>query len=187
MTLYTKYNGRRKPERLTTSTYSAVDYDEAETVAADYNALAARAEAISRLLPKDEQNAFYELVLFPVKACANLNEMYVAGARNQLYAKQGRLSANDFADMARRDFANDSALMKYYNTEFAGGKWDHFQDDVHIGYTSWAEPRVYSALSASTGFKLAARRAGTAAAANPHKTSPKGARAILQGSNAVTP
>ena len=67
-----------------------MNYDEAETVAADYNALAAKAEALSKLLPKDQQDAFYELVLFPVKACANLNEMYVAGARNALYAQQGR-------------------------------------------------------------------------------------------------
>lgn len=144
VTLYTKYNGRRKPERLTTSTYSAVNYNEAETVAADYNALVARAEALSKRLPNDEQNAFYELVLFPVQACANLNEMYVAAARNELYARQGRVSANDFADMARRDYARDAELMRHYNTEFAGGKWDHFQDDVHIGYTSWAEPRTPS-------------------------------------------
>jgi hypothetical protein len=144
MTLYTKFNGRRKPERLATSTYSVANYNEAETVANDYNALASRAEALSRLLPKDEQDAFYELVLFPVKACANLNEMYVAGAKNELNAQQGRVSANDFADMARRDYANDAALMKHYNTEFVGGKWDHFQDDVHIGYTSWAEPRTPS-------------------------------------------
>jgi hypothetical protein len=34
--------------------------------------------------------------------------------------------------------------MKHYNTEFAGGKWNHFQDDVHIGYTSWAEPSTPS-------------------------------------------
>jgi hypothetical protein len=144
VTLYTKYNGRRKPERLTLATYSAVNYNEAETVAADYNALAARAEALSRLLPKDEQNAFYELVLFPVQAGANLNEMYVAAARNELYARQGRVSANDFADMARRDYARDAELMRHYNTEFEGGKWNHFQDDVHIGYTSWAEPKTPS-------------------------------------------
>jgi len=144
MTLYTKFNGRRKPERLATSTYSVANYNEAETVADDYNALASRAEALSMLLPKDQQDAFYELVLFPVKACANLNEMYVAGAKNELYAQQGRVSANDFADMARRDYANDAALMKHANTEFVGGKWDHFQDDVHIGYTSWAEPRTPS-------------------------------------------
>jgi hypothetical protein len=144
MTLYTKYNGRRKPERLATSTYSVADYNEAETVANDYNALATRAEALSKLLPKDEQDAFYELVLFPVKAGANLNEMYVAGAKNELYVKQGRVSANDFADLARKDYDNDAALMKYFNTEFAGGKWNHFQDDVHIGYTTWAEPRTPS-------------------------------------------
>lgn len=47
--------------------------------------------------------------------------------------------------------------------------------------------RFYSALSASTGFKLAARRAGTAAAANPQRTSPNGARVIAQGSDTVTP
>jgi hypothetical protein len=144
MTLYTKYNGRRKPERLTTETYSTVNYDEAGTVAADYNALAARAEALSKLLPKEQQDAFYELVLFPVKACANLNEMYAAGAKNALYAQQGRVSANDFADTARKDFAKDAELMKYYNTEFAGGKWNNFQDDVHIGYTTWAEPKTPS-------------------------------------------
>jgi hypothetical protein len=144
MARYTKYNGRRKPERLTTSTYSAVNYSEAETVAADYNALAAKAEALSKLLPQEQQDAFYELVLFPVKACANLNEMYVAGARNILYAQQGRASANDYAEMARRDFTNDAALMRHFNRDFAGGKWNHFQDDVHIGYTTWSEPRVPS-------------------------------------------
>ncbi len=47
--------------------------------------------------------------------------------------------------------------------------------------------RFYSALSASTGFKPAARRAGTAAAANPQRTSPTGVRAIVQGSDAMTP
>lgn len=140
MTTYTRYNGRRKPERLQTATYSAVNYLEAETVAADFNALAAKAESLAKLLPADQQDAFYQLVLFPVKACANLNEMYVAGARNALYAQQGRVSANDYAAMARRDYDQDAALMKHFNTEFAGGKWNHFQDDVHIGYTTWSQP-----------------------------------------------
>ena len=144
LTLYTKYNGRRKPERLAPGTYSAVNYNEAETVAGDYNALAARAEAVSKRLPPQQRDSFYALVLFPVTACANLNEMYAAAARNALYAQQGRVSANDFATIARRDYAKDAELMKYYNTEFAGGKWNHFQDDVHIGYTSWFEPRIPS-------------------------------------------
>ena len=44
------------------------------------------------------------------------------GALNQLYAQQGRVSANDFAAKARADYENDAALMKHFNTEFAGGK-----------------------------------------------------------------
>lgn len=142
MATYTKFNGRRKPERLATSIYSAAFYSEAETVAADYNALAAKAEALYAKVPADQKDAFYQLVLFPTKACANLNEMYVAGGLNQLYARQGRVSANDYAEKAKADYANDAALMKHFNTEFAGGRWNHFQDDVHIGYTSWDQPRT---------------------------------------------
>jgi hypothetical protein len=150
MAMYTKYNGRRKPERLKVDTYSAVNYREAERVAADYNALADRAEALAKLLPKDQQDAFYELVQFPIKACANLNEMYTAGDLAALYARQGRASANDYAAMANKDFANDDALMKYFNTEFAGGRWSHFQDDIHVGYTTWQEP-----TSRNMGFRPA--------------------------------
>ncbi len=137
---YTRYNGRRKPERLGTNIYSPASYHEIETVAADYNALADRAQKLFEKMPPEQKNAFYELVLFPVKACANLNEMYMAGELNQLYAQQGRVSANDYAALVQADFDKDAKLMSDYNKGLEDGKWDHFQDDVHIGYTSWQEP-----------------------------------------------
>jgi len=138
---YTKYNGRRKPELLDAKTYSLVDYDEFERVVADYEALAAKAEKISGELPPADRDAFYELVLFPTKACAGLNAMYLAAAKNALYAKQGRASANDFAVKTRELFAAQTNLMAYFNHTFAGGKWDHFMDQPYIGYVSWNEPR----------------------------------------------
>ncbi len=67
---YTKYNGRRKPELLAPDTYSLVNYQEAETVVADFKAIADRAEEIYAKLPVDRRDAFYELVLFPAKASA---------------------------------------------------------------------------------------------------------------------
>ena len=137
---YTKYNGRRKPELLEPNTYSLTDYQEAETVVADFHALDAKAEEIFEMLPQDAKDAFYELVLFPVKACAQVNEMYVAAAKNALYAKQGRATANDLADTVQRLFDADADLMKHYNQTFAGGKWNHFMDQVHIGYTIWQDP-----------------------------------------------
>jgi len=137
---YTKYNGRRKPELLEAGTYSLEHYQEAERVVADFQAIRARAEEISRQLPPEKQDAFYELVLFPVKAGAQLNELYLAANQNAAYARQGRASANDKAAVCRALFQAETNLMAYFNHTFANGKWDHFMDQPFIGYTSWAEP-----------------------------------------------
>jgi len=145
---YTQFNGRRKPELLDASTYSLVNYGEFEKVVADYEALAAKAEKIGAELPPESRDAFYELVLFPVKASAGLNTMYLAAAKNRLYAAQGRASANDFAAQTRELFAAQTNLTDYFNRTFAGGKWDHFMDQPYIGYTSWNEPRQGNNLGA---------------------------------------
>jgi hypothetical protein len=137
---YTKYNGRRKPELLEPDTYSLVNYEEAERVVADFNAIAQAAEKISKELPPEARDAFYELVLFPTKACALLNEIYFAAGKNALYARQGRASANDMVAETRALFQSDTNLMNYFNRTFAGGKWDHFMDQSHIGYHGWADP-----------------------------------------------
>ncbi|HEY4082097.1 MAG TPA: glycosyl hydrolase 115 family protein [Burkholderiaceae bacterium] len=137
---YTQYNGRRKPEQLAPDTYSLVNYREAETVAADYHALAVRAEALYAQLPQEQRAAFFELVLYPVKACATVNELYDAVARNRLYARQGRASTNTMAAEARRLFAQDAALTRQYNEELLGGKWNHMMDQTHLGYYAWFDP-----------------------------------------------
>ncbi len=137
---YTKYNGRRKPELVDATTYSVVNYQEAERVAADYDEIAKKAEVISAKLPAAQQAAFYELVGFPARAGALLNDMYVAAARNILYAKQGRASAADLAVEARSYFAASTNLMADFNHNLLQGKWDHFMDQGYIGYTSWQDP-----------------------------------------------
>ncbi len=138
---YTKYNARRKPELLEPTTYSLTDYQEAEKVVADFQTITAKAEEIYAKIPAEFKDAFYELVLFPTKACAQVNEMYVAAGKNALYAQQGRAAANDMADKVQQLFDADARLMKEYNETFAGGKWNHFMDQVHIGYTIWQDPK----------------------------------------------
>jgi len=137
---YTKYNGRRKLELLEPTTYSLVNYREAETVLADYQRLAKQAEEIYNALPAEKKDAFFQLVLYPVKACAVLNELYVTVGKNRLYAVQGRASTNDLAERARESFRADEQLARYYNETMAGGKWNHMMDQTHIGYTFWNQP-----------------------------------------------
>jgi hypothetical protein len=66
--------------------------------------------------------------------------MYIAAGRNAQYARQGRASANAWADEVRRLFAKDAALTDAYNHKLLDGRWNHMMDQTHIGYTFWNEP-----------------------------------------------
>jgi endo-1,4-beta-D-glucanase Y len=137
---YTKYNSRRKPEMLAADTYSLINYREAETVVSDYKKLVKEAERINRTMSPEYKDAYYQLVMHPVTACANLNELRVTCAKNHLYAKQGRAATNDMAEKARELFAKDQEISRYYNKVMAGGKWNHMMDQTHISYTYWQQP-----------------------------------------------
>jgi hypothetical protein len=118
---------------LAPDTFSLVNYQEADTVLADWKNIATEAEGIYEKRPADQRAAFFELVLYPVKACANLNELYIAAAKNRLFAAQGRASANDYAAEVKTLFQNDIELAGYYNHILASGKWNHMMDQTHIG------------------------------------------------------
>ncbi|HEY4789418.1 MAG TPA: glycosyl hydrolase 115 family protein, partial [Bacteroidales bacterium] len=144
MNKYTQFNGRRKPELLDALTYSVVNYNEFETVVSDYDAVVSKAENIYNKLSPEKRDAFYQLVLFPAKASALVNELYFTAAKNALYAKQGRASTNNMAVDTRKLFQTDTSLMGYYNRIFAHGKWNHFMDQTHLGYISWRDPPTNS-------------------------------------------
>ncbi|MGZ3756808.1 MAG: glycosyl hydrolase 115 family protein [Mucilaginibacter sp.] len=147
LSTYAKYNGRRKPELVnptnvrTSTPYSLTNYREFETVVADYNKLKDQAVALGKKIPAQYKDAYYELILHPVLACANYNEMYLASAKNKWYGDQGRTSAKDQAELADKDFKRDDQLATYFNDTLLNGKWAHMMDEKHIGYMSWTEPR----------------------------------------------
>jgi hypothetical protein len=137
---YTQYNGRRKPEQLEPETFSQVNYQEADRVFSEWKSLTERAERVYQQLSEDKRDAFFELVLYPTKASAIVNELYITAGKNHLYATQGRVSANDLADQTRVLFDADAALSNEYNHKLANGKWNHMMDQTHIGYTFWNDP-----------------------------------------------
>ncbi len=140
ITKYSTFNSRRKPELLSPTTYSLCHFREAETVVADYRALEQRARGLYHELPAEYCDAFYQLVLHPIEACANLNALYLTVGKNRLYAAQGRAATNDLARRARELFQRDAEISDYYNRVLANGKWNHMMDQTHIGYTSWQQP-----------------------------------------------
>ncbi len=114
--------------------FSLVHYRELDRVTQEWRELGERAEQIARRLPAVYRDAFFELVLYEVKATANLYELRHAEFTNIFYAQQGRARANDLAATAEARLADDLALAERFNTVVAGGKWRGFQTQPHIGY-----------------------------------------------------
>ncbi len=135
---YAKYNSRRKPELLDANTYSLATY-EWEKVVDDYNELLKKATAIGKALPAADQDAYFQLVLHPVKACANLHELYYNVALNKAAHANGLPGANVYADKVKALYANDSVITAQYH-HLNNGKWNHMMSQTHIGYTNWQQP-----------------------------------------------
>ncbi len=148
----------------------------------DYNALVLIAEKLYKLLPAQYRDAFYQLVLFPIKASANLNELYVTTGKNHLYAKQGRATTNDLAARVKELYITDSLLTKQYNQELANGKWNHMMDQTHIGYTYWQQPPA-NVMPAVKTISLAASSQSGVAIEGSEEVWPNDSKAVLPAFN----
>ncbi len=139
ISLYTKYNGRRKPELVDARTFS-VETGEWQRVYEAYQTLYNRAEAISKKLPATYYNAYFQLVLHPVKAMANLYALHYNVALNRAAFTNNNFTANQFADEAKLSFLKDSLITQEYH-RLNNGKWNHLMNQTHIGYKGWQDPR----------------------------------------------
>lgn len=137
---YAKYNGRRKPELLDDKTYSFF-YAEWEQIVYDYTDLFEKAEKINNELPAEYKDAFFQLVLHPIKACANLNEIYYNVALNKEAFKEKYETTNEYADKVKEFYQKDSLITIEYH-QLNNGKWNHMMSQTHIGYTYWQQPPV---------------------------------------------
>lgn len=176
---YTKYNSRRKPEMVDANTYSVDNYGEFSTIVSQYNQLAVKAENIGKKLPAEYASAYFQLVLYPVKACANLNDMYFNAAQNKQAADAGNKAAAVFADAVKERYLRDSLLTKEYHL-LNKGKWNYMMSQVHIGYRSWQEPRANRMPDVKyvTGETAAADNEITANALQPHEEDAAGAALV---------
>ncbi|MGP3981690.1 glycosyl hydrolase 115 family protein [Streptomyces sp. KR80] len=116
----------RRPEFVDRGSISLVHHgDEAGGRMAAYQNLLERTRALGRQLPPAYQDAFYELVQYPVHGAYLMNLKYYWADCNALAARQGRgAGVNRYADLCHAAHAEEEALTRRYNTEIAGGKWN---------------------------------------------------------------
>jgi len=104
--------------------FSPVSYgDEAGVRQEQYRALERAAQAIYDKLPPERRDAFYELVLYPVRGASLMNQKMIETDRTYLYAMQGRASTAAHANLARQAFVEIERETDTFNNAIAGGKW----------------------------------------------------------------
>ena len=134
---YSKLNGICKPEYMRENIYSLENFGEAKSMLDFALFLMEGAELCKAEIPEELQDAYEQLVYYPVTASANVVALYIYSAYNRCYAEKGDARTNGFAALVEEAIAKDKELMRHYNEEMSGGKWNKMMSQTHIGYVAW--------------------------------------------------
>ena len=126
VTEYSKINLERKPEVQRVGIYS-VETGEAQRMFNRWDELEKRTLSLSKKMPAEMQDAFYQLVEYPAVASAGVAKIYLAATLGDSITMQTL-------------FERDKQMTDKYNKVIAGGKWDGMMLDKHIGYRMWSMP-----------------------------------------------
>lgn len=145
--------------------------DEAAARLDAFARLTAAANALYTQLPSDQQAAFYELVLFPIRAADLVNQKVLHAERSRLWAEQGRAATNELAAAAK---GADQALrdeIAFYNRENAEGKWNYMFNPMDTSeLPRWAHETQSIFLRAKTSEYAPPAEAGLGVAVEGHAT-----------------
>ncbi|KAK5221046.1 hypothetical protein LTR72_006604 [Exophiala xenobiotica] len=136
---YSVYAARRKYELVDPTTYSIINYNEANNVLQQWTDLVNAASQTYNQLDPALQPSYFELVLHKCMAGHIVHSIHINAARNNLYEEQGRTSTNALAQTVLNSFAQDHALTQRYH-QLLNGKWNHMMDQTHLGYYYWQQP-----------------------------------------------
>ncbi|MFA9187474.1 glycosyl hydrolase 115 family protein [Flavobacterium sp. FBOR7N2.3] len=137
---YCKFNSRVTAEMMNHKTYN-LESGEFLKVKDAYLALETKALRQFMSLADNYKDSYKQFILHPVRAMANLYDMYYAVAMNEKLAAEKDIKANYWADYVDACFKRDADYSHDYNHNISEGKWNHIMDQTHIGYKSWDEPK----------------------------------------------
>ncbi len=87
---------------------------------AAYIKLVEKTDAVKKQIPEPLQNAFFELIEYPVKGAALINEKIIYSQMSFEVPAQ----AKEFSQKSKDAFAEIKRLTEYYNTGIEKGKWN---------------------------------------------------------------
>ena len=115
-----------KPETVWNANFT---FQEMEQRIRDYQALAARTQALGASIPDRLQDAYFELMTYPIVATAGQNIKAFGAKLSYWYASIGdHTHSMQYAALARAGYSDIVYLTNIFNTQTAGGKWNGMMD-----------------------------------------------------------
>lgn len=114
--------------------------DEAQKRIDHYNILEAAVSNLRAQVDEDAADAFYELVYYPVLGASQMNKKFLYRDKSYLYAKQNRVSADEYAQRSKIAYNRIVKETAYYNTQLAHGKWQHIMSMEPRDLAVYQEP-----------------------------------------------
>lgn len=90
----------------------------------DYRKLADEATKLASKIPNRLRDAYFQLILYPVKGACFMNEKILFARESLRLAALGDKQALWYSEKAKRAYDAIQQITKEYNEEIAGGKWD---------------------------------------------------------------
>ena len=130
----------RKHEHIEPESFSLLHYNEADKIVTRWQDLESHAQKVYEEVCEEQKAAFWQLIVHPVKASSIFTQLRVVQARNQLYARQRRNTANKLLRQALDLFDADFKLSQEFHS-LGDGKWNHMLCQPHMGYgDTWHAP-----------------------------------------------
>lgn len=137
-----------KPEHLSGTRFTA---EEVQARLSAYTELLAETNETGRLIPARLQDAYYQLIAYPVAAAAGMNEKVFYAEESLRLRSIGDPRAADYAQLAQEAYNRILQLGLRYNHEISAGKWNGMMDDHPRGRKVFDMPDL--AVAASGGFE----------------------------------
>lgn len=124
-----EFMGWSQTEPTTKTKYTDYNHfyfgDEAQRRIDRYARLQYIVALLRRQMPGEVQNAFYQLLYYPVMNAAWMNKKFLYSEKAYLYAKQNRIVAYEYARMSRAVYDSIISETKFYNEQLSNGKWNN--------------------------------------------------------------
>ncbi len=133
---YTDLCEKRKHEIMNAHVYHPLHFGEAQRILDTSEDIIKECASLRKKIEEKDLSAFISLLYYPACGTANLMKMWILAGRNELFAGQNRIEANEIAALVDKCVQEDANLIDEYES-VDSGFYKGFGKSEHIGFVNW--------------------------------------------------